>query len=170
MGVYYVIVSWVTYHEHCVIRSFPLGRRKGSSPRTNDLTRPPAVTGRKKERRIKAVPWLSVAQVVSGMVYSVVANRRQPSPKIIGGGGEHSEQKRRHTSLGIFSTLPVSVSSRKPWKLVRVHRRTRWYTYYCTGDLSPHDLWYTQKPIYLPIFSNNIRSLVFTKVPRNNSA
>ena len=63
----------------------PLVRGKGSQPRTNDVTRLPAATDRRTKNTKKAVPWLSpVARVVSGMFYSVVANRRQPSG--VGGG------------------------------------------------------------------------------------
>ena len=36
---HYVTASWVSYHEHYVIRSIPLVRSKCSLPRTNDLTR-----------------------------------------------------------------------------------------------------------------------------------
>ena len=67
----HVTGSWVPYHKHFVIRS----------PRTNDSTRPPAVADHRKK---KAVPWLyNVAQVVNGMVYSVVANRRQPNLYVV---------------------------------------------------------------------------------------
>ena len=51
---------------------------KGSPPRTNDLTRSPAVTDRQKQ---KTVPGC-LAYEVSGMFQSVVANRRQPNPYI----------------------------------------------------------------------------------------
>ena len=48
-----------------------LVRSKSSPPRTNDLTWPPAVIDRQKKRYPDGL-----ARLVSGMFYSVVANRR----------------------------------------------------------------------------------------------
>ena len=81
-------VSWVPYHEHYVIRLFPLVRSKGCSHRTNDLTRQPAVTDRQKKKK-KRYPGL--AHVISGMFYSVVANRRQSNLYITIKGGERGD-------------------------------------------------------------------------------
>ena len=55
---------------------------KSSLPRTNRLTRRPAVGDRPKKKRHAGF----LAHVVSGMYYSVDANRRQPNQYIIGGG------------------------------------------------------------------------------------
>ena len=76
------------YHKHYVIRSLPLVRSKGCSPRTNDPTRQPAVTDRQQKKEGKKSGTLVVqAQVLSGMFYGVVANRRQPDLYKIGGRG-----------------------------------------------------------------------------------
>ena len=49
---YYVTASWVYYHEHYEMRSIPLcGVKILHLLRTNDLTRPPAVTDRKSKNK-----------------------------------------------------------------------------------------------------------------------
>ena len=75
------------YHKHYQVRDtiIPLVRSKGSLPHTNDLTRPPAVTDRQKEKEKKRYPGC-LAQVVNGMFYSVAVNRRQPNIDSGGGG------------------------------------------------------------------------------------
>ena len=60
-------------------------RSKGSPPRKNDLTRPPTVIDRQKNKNKKERYPGGLAHVVSGMFYSVVANRRQPYLYKIGG-------------------------------------------------------------------------------------
>ena len=51
----------------------PLVQSKIAPPRTNDLTRPPAVIDAKQQKRYPG----GLAHVVSGVFHSVVANRRQ---------------------------------------------------------------------------------------------
>ena len=82
---YSVTASRVPHHKHYLIRDTinSLARSKGSLPRTNDLTRPPAVTDPRKQKWYPGC----LAQVVSGMLHSVVVNRRQPDPFLIDGGG-----------------------------------------------------------------------------------
>ena len=63
-SIYYVTASWVPCHKHYVLRYFPLVRRKkGCSPRTNYLTRQPAVTDRRKKKKKRCPDCL--AQAVS---------------------------------------------------------------------------------------------------------
>ena len=54
-----VPASWGPYHKYHQVRDtiIPLVRSKGSPLRTNDVTRPPAVTDRHKSRKI-TIPWL----------------------------------------------------------------------------------------------------------------
>ena len=73
---YYVTSSWVPYHKHYVIRSFPLVRGEGCSPRTNDLIRQPAVTP-PPQNKTKVVPWLSNS---SRSELHVLQRRCQPTP------------------------------------------------------------------------------------------
>ena len=60
-------------------------RSKGSFPRTNDLSRRPAVGDRQQKEKTKRYPGC-LALLVSGMCYSVVANRRPPNLYMIGVG------------------------------------------------------------------------------------
>ena len=71
------LASWVPYHDTLLIgdTTIPLVRSKSSPPRTNDPARPPAVIDRQNEEEKKRYPG-GLARVVSGMFYSVVANRR----------------------------------------------------------------------------------------------
>ena len=61
-------------------------RNTGSSTRTNDLARPPAVGDRQKKNEKKRYPGC-LARVVSGMFHGVVANRRQPNLYVLRRGG-----------------------------------------------------------------------------------
>ena len=65
------------YHKHSV-------RSKGSSPRTNDLTRPSAVTDCLIKHKKKLYPG-GLPQVVRSMFYSVVTYRRKYNVHVIGG-------------------------------------------------------------------------------------
>ena len=74
-------------------------RRKGSLPRTKDLTRQPAVGNRQKKQ--KQYPGC-LAHVVSGMLDSVVANRRQPILyKIEGAGGGIASRENKGGGNGV---------------------------------------------------------------------
>ena len=62
----------------------PLVRSKTSPPRTNDVTGLPAVIDPPLETQTKNGMYLGgLAHVVSGMFYSVVANRGQPNLYIV---------------------------------------------------------------------------------------
>ena len=78
---YPVTASWVPYHKYYVMRLFPSRGVKVLHPRAHDLTRSPAMTNHKKKRYPGCL-----THVVSGMFYSVVANRRPPNLSIIHGG------------------------------------------------------------------------------------
>ena len=75
--VYHVTASWVPDHINTITLGdtiIPLVRSKGSPPRTNDLTRPPAIMIRPKKQ--KKVPWFS--SIASD--WRVLQRLRQPTP------------------------------------------------------------------------------------------
>ena len=79
-----------------MIRSCPLVRSKGCSPRTNDLTRQPAVTDRQKEKEQEKKRYPGcLAHVVSGMFFCVVAYRRQPNLYNRGGNRGLDDEKKK---------------------------------------------------------------------------
>ena len=104
---HYVTASWVPYHEHYVIRSFPLCRVQFTTPHKICNSNVNAADAIKKKRENRHVPWLSSSRTSSER--HVFQCRCQPTPtqpkylytKLTSRGGWGGKNNNKS---GLFST------------------------------------------------------------------